>query len=169
MNGKPDASRIYLDTNVFIETFEGGDDTEISRLLASLFASGDRQEPPRFCTSELTLAEVLVKPYRDRDEALLLRYESLLRSSTWLEVGPIDTQILSGAALLRSYHSIRLPDAVHLSTALHFGCTRILTSDTGMKGQYTLRYFGTGGRKCTSGSVEVLRPDRDEIESLLRQ
>jgi predicted nucleic acid-binding protein len=134
------AATVYLDTNVFIHAFEGAD--ELSLALTNLFAVDTPQ--PAFATSELTLAELLVHPYRHRNEAEQERYDSLIRPSAFLKVGPIDRSILMGAALLRSSYRLKLPDAIHISTALHFGCELLLTGDRGLEGSFSLQYQSTG-------------------------
>ena len=60
MAGLTLSGRIYLDTNIFIYALEG---YRIFRTaLATLFDALDRQELTAV-TSELTLAEVLMKPF----------------------------------------------------------------------------------------------------------
>lgn len=63
--------KIYLDTNIFILAFEN--DSKISTALANLLSIGDHTR--RFATSELTLSELLVKPYRDENDSAIDRYE----------------------------------------------------------------------------------------------
>lgn len=148
------AAKVYLDTNVFVRAFEGTD--ELSGALVDLLAV-DTPEPA-FATSELTLAELLVHPYRHHDEAERERYENLIRPSTVLEVGPVDRAILMGAALLRSKYRLKLPDAIHVSTALHFGCDMLLTGDGGMNGSFSLLYQSTG-HSWSSKPVQTIALD----------
>ena len=126
------AARIYLDTNVFIRAFEGTDD--LSRALIGLFATEVPQ--PFLATSELTLAELLVHPYRDQNEIARERYDSIVRPSAWLQVGTVDRDVLVGASLLRSEYRLKLPDAIHVSTALHLGCGMLLTDDSDLNGMF---------------------------------
>lgn len=159
-------SRIYLDTNIFIMAFERRDET--SDRLAQLLAAGDADAEPRFVTSELTLSELLVTPYRQNDDSLIDAYEGLILTNSWLEVLPIVPPTLRYAAVLRSqYGSLKLPDAIHLSTAIGANCSHILTDDRGIKDEYRLtdrRY----GRTTEARPLTVLRPDEPTLSSLLK-
>ena len=156
----------YLDTNIFIKAFEGRD--EQSRALLELFS----QEPPSgftpFATSELTLAELLVGPYRRNDDIGDLgrmHYETLIQPSEWLIVLPVDREVLAGAALLRSLHPIKLPDAIHISSALKAGCTQFMTDDQGIRGLYALTYTSQTQNWQTS-PISVMRPSVSLIAAL---
>jgi predicted nucleic acid-binding protein len=156
----------YLDTNIFIKAFEGRD--ERSRALLDLFS----QEPPfgfiPFATSELTLAELLVNPYRRNDDVgdlERMHYETLVQPSEWLVVVPVDREVLAGAALLRSLHPIKLPDAIHISSALKLGCTHLMTDDRGIRGSYALKYTSPT-QNWQSSPISVMRPSVAEIAAL---
>jgi predicted nucleic acid-binding protein len=162
----PAVSKIYLDTNVFIMAFEWRDKT--SDLLSQLFAGQDRPPEPRFVTSELTLAELLVLPFHRNDQSLIDTYESLISTNYWLDVAPVQIPILRYAAVLRSQHkSLKLPDAIHLSTAIGTSCSHILTADLGIKGEYDLSH---PHQRITAeaASLTVLRPDEITLTSLLK-
>jgi predicted nucleic acid-binding protein len=118
--------RVYLDTNLFIYAMEGLSDV-VTRLTA-LFQRFDRGEL-HAVTSELTLAECLVKPIRDGATAVRAQYERMLSSSPSLTVIPISRQILIDAATLRARGALKLPDAIHAATSLANGCTTHLTND----------------------------------------
>ena len=119
-------NRIYLDTNIFIYAVEGYAkfETELNELFEALDA-GNLQA----ITSELTLAEVLVKPLIDKNAKVCSAYENAIQSSQVLEVVPINRTILRESALLRSTINIRLPDAIHAATAILNGCKTFLTND----------------------------------------
>jgi predicted nucleic acid-binding protein len=118
--------RIYLDTNIFIYAVEGFPPAEAQ--LRGLFARFDRGELHGI-TSELTLAEVLVKPIRDGKTAIRDSYERLLRTSNALTVAPITRSVLLDAARIRAGTTLKLPDAIHAATATACGCTTYLTND----------------------------------------
>lgn len=123
-----DIDRLYLDTNVFIAMAEGAND--LSSALYDL-AADQGMASGFLCTSELALAELLVKPYRDQNNELIDLYDGWISSGSWLEVGPVDRMVLRYAAVLRQqYPAMKLPDAIHLSTAIGFGCSHCLTGDT---------------------------------------
>jgi predicted nucleic acid-binding protein len=117
---------LYLDANVLIYAVEAIQ--PYATLLAPVFQKIDAGELSA-TTSELTLAEVLVKPLRDRQHQLRLVYEEMLSGTGTLHVVPIDRTILRQAASLRASSAMRLPDAVHAATALEHGCTAVLTND----------------------------------------
>ncbi|MBB3655802.1 putative nucleic acid-binding protein [Rhizobium sp. BK650] len=160
-------SRIYLDTNIFIMAFERRDET--SDRLAQLLAAGDTDVEPKFVTSELTLSELLVTPYRQNDDSLIDTYEGLILTSSWLEVLPVAPPTLRYAAVLRSqYGSLKLPDAIHLSTAIGANCSHILTDDRGIRDEYRLihrRY----GQSAEARPLTVLRPDEPTLSSFLKK
>lgn len=113
---------------------------------------------PFLATSELTLAETLVKPYRNSDERLIDRYDSWTISNPYLEVGPVDRQVLRHAAVLRSqYPSLKLPDAIHRSTEVGMNCTHFLSADERLSDRYELVHNRHGMVK-EAEVVEVLRP-----------
>src|SRR5918911_1935422 len=89
---------VYLDTNIFIYTVEGYAPEEAS--LRELFAALDER---RFTavTSELSLAEVLVKPFELGREDVVSAYAELLEPSDRLAVLPVDRSILVEAARQR--------------------------------------------------------------------
>ena len=122
---------LYLDTNIFIYALEG-----YPKFIASvraLFAAIDEGRI-RAVTSELTLAESLVKPMMDGNIILQKFYEDTLQSSEALFVAPITRQILINAARIRaSSNFIRLLDAIHLATANECSCQTFLSNDKRLK------------------------------------
>lgn len=97
--------------------------------MTSLFAAIDEGKI-KAVTSELTLAEVLIKPMMDNNADLQKVYKETLRSSEGFSVMPINRQILIEAARLRAEsETLRLPDAIHLATASVHHCTFFLTYD----------------------------------------
>ncbi|MGH2523054.1 MAG: type II toxin-antitoxin system VapC family toxin [Anaerolineales bacterium] len=118
--------RIYLDTNIFIYALEGY--PEFAPMLAELFEAIDRGEVLAV-TSELTLAETLVKPFIDASAERQQAYQQFLQSSHGLTLVPISRAVLIEAARLRAAHSFRLPDAIHLATARLTQCATFLSND----------------------------------------
>ena len=86
----------------------------------------EAQTDATLCVSPLVRLEVLVGPMRRGDAALLRAYEALLAQQLWLSMGD---QAFSQALLLRAQHGLKTPDALHLATALHHGCTEFWTND----------------------------------------
>ena len=83
--------RIYLDTNIIIYAMEGYPEYVCS--LSSLFAAIDEGNLVAV-TSELTLAESLVKPMMDDNAHLQNIYMDALQSSDALFVIPVNRRIL---------------------------------------------------------------------------
>jgi predicted nucleic acid-binding protein len=159
--------RIYVDTNVFILLFEGRD--ELSNLLAELFLINRTGREPLLATSELTLAELLVDPYRRNDEELVQRYDNWTITNDQLTVGPVDRDVLWYAAVLRArYTSLKLPDAIHLSTAVGLRCSHVLTADKRLSDQYELTHHRYGMIKGPV-RLDILRPEIEVLKRLIEE
>jgi predicted nucleic acid-binding protein len=78
------------------------------------------------CVSPLTRLEVLVKPMRSGNQALVHAYNAVLAQQQWLSIGD---EVFARALKLRVQHGLRTPDSLHLATALHHGCTEFWTND----------------------------------------
>jgi predicted nucleic acid-binding protein len=123
---------VYLDANVFIYNTEG-----YPAYAAILKQISDRMEAGDLhaVTSELTLAEVLVKPIADGDDALVQTYLDTLETSEGLLVAPVSRAILIQAAGIRARNdSLRLADAIHVATAQATACRTVVTNDKSWKG-----------------------------------
>jgi uncharacterized protein len=86
----------------------------------------EQQQDAAMCVSPLVRLEVLVQPIRRGHNDLVESYEALLRKQEWL---PINDAIFTRALHLRASHGLKTPDALHLATALHHGCTEFWTND----------------------------------------
>ncbi|MFN8828779.1 MAG: type II toxin-antitoxin system VapC family toxin [Labrys sp. (in: a-proteobacteria)] len=133
----PDPAPIYLDTNAYVELREHRSEASdrIFRLFWAEFA-----DSPVIITSELTLAEVLVKPMEDalarNDYTLVNDYQNLIDNKGMLQrVVPVDRAILHQAAhiraKLRTDHNrvVKLPDAIHLATVIREKCVTFISGD----------------------------------------
>jgi predicted nucleic acid-binding protein len=119
---------IYLDTNVFIEAYEN--QGRLAQAFRTLFRSA-RRDQSILVTSELTLAELCVEPIRaGRDERINL-YRSLIQTrGSFIQAIAIDRDILFEAATCRARASaLRLPDAIHIATAIMSNCEMFITND----------------------------------------
>ncbi|MEW6238395.1 MAG: type II toxin-antitoxin system VapC family toxin [Candidatus Omnitrophota bacterium] len=125
-----EGNRIYLDTNIFIYLFES-----FSPYIDILSPVIEKVELGQFhsYTSELTIAEALVKPIMEKNTQWQSIYIQGIQSSPSLTVEPIHRTILIEAARLRSEIGLKLPDAIHYATAIHSNCTAFLTNDKQMK------------------------------------
>lgn len=117
----------YLDANVFIYTLNAF--PPLLPVLARLFELIDGGQL-QAATSELTLAELLVKPLRDGDQSAQQTCQFLLLGNPRLMAIPITRNTLIESARLRATTALKLPDALHLATATLAGCNVFLTNDT---------------------------------------
>ena len=90
----------------------------------------ENQPDAAMCVSPLVRLEVLVKPLRSGNQALVRSYEALLAKQEWL---PIGDDVFARALDLRAKHGLKTPDALHLATALHHGCTELWTHEARLK------------------------------------
>ena len=79
--------------------------------------------------SSLALLEILVAPYRVKDEARRTLLVGLLVSFPNLSWRSVDLSIADRAAALRAHYNLRTPDAIHLASAVESGADLFLTND----------------------------------------
>ncbi len=84
-------------------------------------------------TTNITLLEVLVQPYRFGDEKLAQRYRDILLNSEGLTTLTITHEITENAAKLRAKYLIRTPDAIQIATAVITNADAFLTNDEALK------------------------------------
>ncbi len=122
--------RVYFDTNIVIYAVEGFADyaDQIQALLKAM-NSGEIVA----VTSELTLAETLVKPLKDQNTTNQQAYRMFLAPTSAFEIVPISRNILEAAAQWRATSKLKLPDAIHLATCLSEQCDSLLTNDDAFK------------------------------------
>ena len=123
-------NRIYLDTNTWIYALEGY--SEFRSELTLLFEQIQTGALTGI-TSELTLAELLVKPYQDQDLAQQARYKKAIANRQHFFIMPVLRDLLIDAAEVRAKTQLKLPDAIHAATAIRANCTTFLTNDRQLK------------------------------------
>ena len=112
-------SSVYFDANIVVYAVEG---YEIhAGPIKSLLKALTEQELIAV-TSELTLAEVLVKPKRDTDSKLEEAYKRFLSPTISLRNSQVSREVLEAAAGIRATTALKLPDAIHLATAINERC-----------------------------------------------
>jgi len=125
------APRVYLDSNVFIAAFEqvGAHSDHAWWILGAI----ERGEI-RGATSEITLAELLVKPVERGATDLASAYDKMIAPGPGFDVLPVRRDILVSAAEIRATRpSVRLPDAVHIASARALDCDAFISDDRRMK------------------------------------
>ena len=118
-------SRVYFDTSPVIYSVEEHD--VYCEPLLDIWLSHNNGKL-EIVTSELTLLETLVLPYRKKDPDLEFLYLDLLESSD-VELVPISIDILKEAAQIRAVSGLKTPDSIHAATALSSKCDYLLTND----------------------------------------
>jgi predicted nucleic acid-binding protein len=121
-----EGGKVYLDTNVFIYAVEAV--AEYRAAVEALFTLLE-ESAVSAVTSELTLAEALAKPLEVGRHDIAETYEAMLTPSPWLAVVPVECSILIEAAKLQAGLKLRLPDAIHVATAVATGCATVLSND----------------------------------------
>ncbi len=115
--------KVYLDSDAVIRFIESQENS-----IASVFDMAGAGTAEIF-TSELTPAEVLVAPVRDRDDELVAYDKDFLMDDDIMTVVPIDRKIRIQSAELRAMSGGKTPDSLHVATAMVTGCTVIVSSD----------------------------------------
>ena len=169
--------RVYFDTNVFVEMVERPKDH--AALLLDRIAGGWPWQKYVVVTSELTLAELLVEPIKHAvttgDYKLHDIYQGLMTTETNVrDIVPISRKVLARAALLRTQLErlgklkVKLPDAIHLATALEMQCEVIVTNDTRFaKAAVSIGTCGSGeGDPSIRAFQRVVSLDVQSLESL---
>ena len=128
-------SPFYLDANVLIAIVEGAPPTAHQTAFMQALDGNDLAA----CTSELSLAECLVKPYAERNDQAIEAYLEMLSGRAPLSVLPVTGALLLRAARLRAETRLKLPDAIHLATALETGCATFLSDDRGIRSMKGLK------------------------------
>lgn len=162
--------QLYLDTNIFILLAEGGDDIRRELVLDLIGAIGAGKRP-FLCTSQFTLAELLVVPFREKNDHLIDLYERWIHpESSWLEVGPVDRDFLIHAALVRQqFAKVKMPDAIHICSAILFkDCTHLLTADRNFPARAAISMTRRGLTK-NSKEIMVIEPTIKNLETIVAQ
>ncbi len=119
-------SKVYFDTNVFIYAIEDhvGYHDQIFQLFQHL-----HERNCKIVSSEITYAECLVKPLKEQDEESIRNYEKRLVDSKLIQLVPVTLAVLRHAAIFRAHYSTKLPDAIHVATAIEAGCSYLISND----------------------------------------
>jgi predicted nucleic acid-binding protein len=117
-------SRIFWDTNLWVYLLEdyGEFSQQVADLRGRMLERGDE-----LCTSALSLGEVLVKPFEERNESLARAFEDAIARTTL--VIPFDSAAARTFARIRTNRSIRPPDAIQLACAAQAQSDLFITND----------------------------------------
>ena len=84
-------------------------------------------------TSTITLLEVLVQPFRTKNQRLAERYRDILLYSEGLTTFEILHEVSELSSRLRAKYSIKTPDAIQMAVGILHGADRFLTNDPVLK------------------------------------
>lgn len=125
--------RIYLDTNFFIRAVEGA--TEVSDPARGLLQVL-RKHAGSAVTSEITFAEVLAPTTRPDSLPPAIKRRAYLDLLLWggfIQLVPVSRGVLIETADLRVVSRLKLPDAIHLVSAIQSGCKFFVSADRGFE------------------------------------
>jgi len=117
--------RICLDASAIIYLVEGTVERRDAVSLA--IARAQSTVSPLIATSALSRIECRILPLRQKNDAMLARYDMLLNGLIFPD--PISDEVLDRATQLRAVHNFKIPDAIHLATALVHHADVFLTGD----------------------------------------
>ena len=126
----PASGRVYIDTMVLIYTVERY--PTYWHLVEPLWTAA-KAKAIEIVSSELTLMEAMVGPFKSGNATLQAAFEQALLG-TEMRLLPITQSILSQAARLRASGKLRTPDAIHAATASDAGCVVLVTNDAAFRG-----------------------------------
>jgi predicted nucleic acid-binding protein len=121
---------IGLDTAPFIYFIE--DVSPYADLLEPVFSLLE-SHAVRAVTSTVTVAEILTKPFTDKNFSLADEMKFTLSAFSSLSIVSIDEKLAEAATLLRTRYTIRLPDALQVAAAIQGQATLFLTNDKRVK------------------------------------
>ena len=118
--------RVGIDSNIFIYLLNAA--PRYVDLAHDVFAWIERPKHSAV-TSTVTLAELLVLPYRMGDPQQLAQIYGLLTMYPNLEWVAPTLEVADTAARIRAAKGLRTPDALQAATALHSKATALVTND----------------------------------------
>ena len=122
--------RICIDTAPFIYFIEKN--LKYLGLLRPFFAEINAGKIDAL-TSTITLLEVLVLPFKTKNESLAEKYRDILLYAEGLTTFEIFHEVSELSAKLRAKYSIRTPDAIQIAVGIIYGADAFLTNDSGLK------------------------------------
>jgi predicted nucleic acid-binding protein len=84
-------------------------------------------------SSIITITEVLVQPFRQKNKSLADEYRNLLYNAANFKLSQINSSITETAARLRAKYNLRTPDALQIAAALENSCDAFLCNDKNLK------------------------------------
>lgn len=120
--------RVYFDTNTIIYFLEQHEPYfEVVAPIFDMIGTGDISA----FTGNITIVELLIKPIRDKNNALIQDIKSLLFDADIFTLIDSSRAIFLQAAEIGGNNGLRSADALHFSSAVEANCTYFLTNDRG--------------------------------------
>lgn len=134
-----DISRLYLDANVIIYFLE--ENTDFWNKVEQVFQECEANNI-QLLTSDITVCECLMRPYKDGNYALIALYEQFFQStSKTVNIAPVETSILLETPKIASDTKLKTIDAIHLATAEFYSCDALLTNDKAFRSSEMVQIF----------------------------
>jgi predicted nucleic acid-binding protein len=122
--------RICIDTAPFIYFIEKN--PKYHGILRPIFAEIDAGKIDAL-TSTITLLEVLVLPFKTKNESLAEKYREILLYAEGLTTFEISQDVSELSSKLRAKYLIRTPDAIQIAVGIIYGADVFLTNDSSLK------------------------------------
>ena len=123
--------RVYVDTNILIYLFEGF--LEYRHLIQEIANCVDNDEII-LLTGEITIAEIMVMPFKKNDSRLINLYTTALNDTDFIRLIPTTQNIYLKTAFLRAtFKSMKTPDAIQVASAIEGEADIFITNDKGIK------------------------------------
>ena len=123
-------SRVALDTSIFIYQLQAH--PKYVAFTQGIFTWLEKPKA-QGVTSTITMAELLVQPYRDHDQQRADEIYGLLSTFPNLSWVSPSLEIADSAAQLRAKYALRTPDALQAATALRSLATALITNDSSFR------------------------------------
>jgi predicted nucleic acid-binding protein len=117
---------VYLDTSTFIYFVERH--PRYFPVCEELFHEIEAGRT-KASTSTLMLLEILVQPYRQKKDDLVLKFYALLTTYPHLTWVPMTLNVADQAAKLRAEHGLKTPDAIQAASAISCGADGFVCND----------------------------------------
>ncbi len=123
--------RVYVDTNILIYLFEGF--PEYRHIIQEIADCIDNGEIILF-TGEITIAEIMVMPFKKNDKNLIRLYTEALKNKDFITLIPTTQEVYLKTAFLRAtFSKMKTPDSIQVASAIEGNTEIFITNDTGIK------------------------------------